>query len=68
MPDLRHRMNLPDRRGMIEAFRGIPRTAQLLRFGLQIAARHVETERIAVHIIKTLIGGNVFSLLADGRD
>src|SRR5258708_31770946 len=65
MPDLRNRMNRTERRRMIEAIRCVPWPDQLLRLRLQVAARHVETERIAVHVIERLGSRDVLTLLAD---
>jgi hypothetical protein len=61
-------MQRADRRGVIERLADIPWAAHFPHLHLQIAARHVESECVAKHVIECVIDGDIFTPLADCRD
>src|SRR5665213_453825 len=67
MADQGYWMNRPARPRLIERFADLPGVPLLRRRLLQIAARHVETHRVAVNVIERRFHGNVRAALADGN-
>jgi hypothetical protein len=66
--DARHvlrAMDQTDGRGIIECLAHFPRTARIFHLPLQIAARHVETDRVAVDMLARLFHRDITATLAD---
>src|SRR6185437_194442 len=57
--DLRRRLQHRARRGVVERFADLPRSLLLARGLLQVAARQVDADGIAVDVVECLVGGNV---------
>ena len=66
MPDLRRRRDRADGAGPVEALREVPGPGQLLRFGLEVAPRHVEPHRVAVDMRQGVGLRDVPPIRADG--
>ena len=59
--DRRLRNDFRARRGMLEGLAEIPWPAGLLGLALQVAARHVEADRVAVDAVERILDGDIFT-------
>src|ERR1035437_1237911 len=65
MPYLACRRDRPARRGLVEILAEAPWTALVLSLLLQVAAGHVETDRITPDMVIGALGGDLVATLAD---
>jgi hypothetical protein len=66
--DLRHRHERAARRGGFDRFADFPRSAHLLGLALQVAARHVEADGVAIDAVEGLLGRDIGATLGQGDD
>ena len=65
MADHRHGFERGTRRGVVEGFAHLPRAAHFFGFALHVAARHIEADAVAEHVIERFFNRYVFAALAD---
>src|SRR5690606_30638159 len=68
MADCTYRHNLANWRRLIKAFGHGPWAPLLFRLGLQIAARHIKANGIAIDMVERIALRDIRAVFADGND